>query len=126
MITIKEKYNNSNKFNTYCEKILNVIHMGDLDSYGKRGVEALRRATPKDTGLTASSWVYEIVRKKESVSLVFKNTNIQNGVPIAIILQYGHGTNHGGYVQGIDYINPALKPVFDDLAKEMWEDVTKL
>ena len=125
MIKIKEK-TNSKKFNTYCERLLNIIHMGELDRYGEKGVDALKKATPKDSGKTSESWKYEIKRTKESVSLVFKNTNIQNGVPIAIILQYGHGTRNGGYVKGRDYINPAVKPVFDKMAKEMWEDVTKL
>lgn len=125
MITIKEK-TNSNKFEVYCEKLLNIVHLGKLDQYGERGVEALRSATPVDTGLTANSWVYEIQRTKDSVALVFKNTNIQNGVPIAIILQYGHGTRNGGYVKGRDYINPAIRPIFDNLSKEMWEEVTRL
>lgn len=125
MITIKEK-TNSTKFQMYCDKLLDAVHLGKLDDYGKRGVIALSAATPVDTGLTASSWVYEIQRTKDTIALTFKNTNIQNGVPIAIILQYGHGTRNGGYVQGRDYINPAIKPIFDNLAKDMWRDITKL
>lgn len=96
-----------------------------LDKYGREGVAALASATPVDTGLTASSWYYKIERNNTSVSLVFCNSNIQNGVPIAIILQLGHGTGTGGWVQGRDYINPAVQPIFDRLAKDAWREVTK-
>lgn len=87
--------------------------------YGEEGVNALKDATPIDTGLTANSWVYEVNRIAEGYSLEFKNTNIQNGVNIALILQYGHGTNHGAYVPGRDYINPAIRPIFDDLQQKL-------
>ena len=87
---------------------------------------ALASATPVDTGLTANSWRYEIVNKKGVVEISFNNSNIQNGVPIAIILQYGHGTRNGGWVQGRDYINPAIQPIFDRIANDMWREVTKL
>lgn len=97
-----------------------------LDRYGKAGVAALSSATPVDTGLTASSWYYKIEVGANTTSLIFCNSNIQNGVPIAIILQYGHGTGTGGYVQGRDYINPAIQPVFDDLVKKAREEVTKV
>ena len=100
--------------------------MSDLDKYGKEGVAALASATPVDTGLTASSWSYEIKQKNGSISISFKNSNIQNGVPIAIILQYGHGTRNGGWVQGRDYINPAIQPIFDRIANDAWREVTKL
>ena len=96
-----------------------------LDEYGKKGVEALRQATPKDTGKTADSWFYEIKRSKESVSISFNNSNINDGVPIAVILQYGHGTRNGGWVEGRDYINPAIQPVFDEIAEEAWKEVNK-
>lgn len=88
-----------------------VARIGDLDKYGRQGVAALESATPKDTGLTSKSWKYEIKQSKGSVSISFYNTNIQNGVPIAILLQYGHGTRNGGWVQGRDYINPAIQPI---------------
>jgi hypothetical protein len=88
-------------------------------------VEALSAATPVDTGLTASSWTYDIVQTKDSVTINFNNTNIQNGCPIAVILQYGHGTRNGGWVQGRDYINPAIQPVFDKIANEAWKEVTR-
>lgn len=97
-----------------------------LSKYGDRGVAALESATPRDTGVTASSWYYEIERGNGSVSIVFCNSNIQNGIPIAIILQYGHGTGTGGWVEGRDYINPALRPVFDNIAEQAWKEVTSI
>lgn len=95
----------------------------NLNPYGKRGVAALAAATPTDSGLTASSWAYKIEKQKGKSTLIFYNTNIQNGVPIAIILQYGHGTKNGGWVEGRDYINPAIRPIFDDMAKAIWKEV---
>lgn len=96
-----------------------------LEKYAKKGVQALSSATPVDTGLTANSWDYEISYTKNAFSISWTNSNVVNGVPIAIILQYGHATGGGGYVQGRDYINPALQPIFDQLAKEVWEEVTR-
>ena len=95
----------------------------DIDKYGSKGVAALKEATPKDTGLTANSWSYNITRGKNSVIISFENSNINDGVPIAIILQYGHGTRNGGWVEGYDYINPAVRPIFDELAKAAWKEV---
>ena len=95
----------------------------DLDKYGSKGVAALKKATPKDTGLTANSWSYKITRGKNSVTISFENSNINDGVPIAIILQCGHGTRNGGWVEGYDYINPAVRPIFDELAKAAWKEV---
>ena len=97
-----------------------------LEKYGREGVKALASATPVDTGLTAKSWDYKIEQKNGSISLIFTNSNIQNGIPIAIILQYGHGTRNGGWVQGRDYINPAIQPIFDNIVKQAWGEVTKL
>lgn len=97
-----------------------------LDRYGRQGVAALSSATPVDTGLTANSWYYKIERDEDSVKIAFCNSNIQNGIPIAIILQYGHGTGTGGWVEGRDYINPAIQPIFDKLASAAWREVTKL
>lgn len=97
-----------------------------LEEYGRKGVAALSSATPVDTGLTANSWYYKIERTDTSVSLLFCNSNVQNGVPIAIILQHGHGTGTGGWVQGRDYINPAIQPIFDEIANNLWREVTKL
>lgn len=96
-----------------------------LEKYGQKGVEALAEATPKATGKTAASWSYEIKMEKTGAVLSWKNSNIVDGVPIAVILQYGHGTRNGGYVQGVDYINPAMKPVFDAIRDELWKEVTK-
>jgi Bacteriophage HK97-gp10, putative tail-component len=95
-----------------------------LESYGQRGVDALARATPVDSGLTAQSWTYKIIRKKGQYTIVWNNTNVQNGVNVAILLQYGHGTGTGGWVEGRDYINPAIQPVFDQIANEVWEQMT--
>ena len=103
---------------------LRKIQVSVIESFAQQGVEALRNATPKDTGETADSWYYEIQQDKRNLSLVFKNSHIEKGVNIAIILQYGHGTRNGGYVTGIDYINPALKPLFDKLAEGLWKEVT--
>ena len=97
-----------------------------LNRCGKRGVEALVSATPIDSGITASSWGYEIDTSEELVAIKWTNSNVVNGVPIAIILQYGHGTRNGGYVQGRDYINPTMKPVFDQIEAEVWKEVSKL
>ena len=124
MISFRQKGDFSNLTN-FLERAKNVIRIGDLDKYGKAGVAALSSATPVDTGLTASSWSYEIENKNGSVIIIFKNSNIQNGVPIAIILQYGHGTRNGGWVQGRDYINPAIQPIFDEIANNAWKEVTK-
>lgn len=125
MITFRQKGDFS-KLTRYLEKVKSVVKLSDLDKYGKEGVAALASATPVDTGLTASSWSYEIKHQNGRVSITFKNSNIQNGVPIAIILQYGHGTRNGGWVQGRDYINPAIQPIFDKIANEAWREVTKL
>ena len=96
-----------------------------LEHYGQRGVEALAAATPRDTGLTAASWGYQVeVGRNGRASVSFTNSNVVRGVPIAIILQYGHGTRNGGYVQGRDYINPAVQPIFDEMANTLWKEVT--
>lgn len=110
----------------YLTKTKKAIQLSDLEHYGREGVAALASATPFDTGLTANSWYYEITRGDESATISFHNSNIQNGVPIAIILQYGHGTRTGGWVQGRDYINPVIQPLFDKIANKAWREVTKL
>jgi len=114
------------KFSKYLEKAKNAVRLGDLDKYGREGVAALASATPVDSGETANSWYYQITRNGGSVSIEFLNSHINKGVPIAIILQYGHGTGTGGWVQGRDYINPAIQPIFDRLANDAWREVTKL
>lgn len=125
MITFRQKGDFS-KLNHYFEKLKEGIKIGDLDKYGRAGVEALSNATPKDTGQTASSWYYEIKRSNGSVSIQFKNSNVHEGVPIAVILQYGHGTGNGGWVEGRDYINPAIQPIFDEIANNAWKEVTSV
>ena len=125
MITFRQKGDFS-KSMRFLERAKNVVRLGELDKYGRAGVAALASATPIDSGETANSWYYEIVRIAGSVTIEFHNSNIQNGVPIAIILQYGHGTGTGGWVQGRDYINPAIQPIFDNIANDAWREVTKL
>lgn len=100
-------------------------YLNILSKYGQRGVDALRAATPVDTGKTADSWYYEIKQDRDEATISWCNRNVNNGVVIAAIIQYGHGTGTGGYVKGIDYINPAMKPIFDDLANECWKEVTR-
>ena len=124
-ISFRQKGNFS-KLTNYLEKAKETVKLGDLDKYGREGVSALSSATPVDTGKTASSWYYKIEQKNGYVTISFCNSNIQNGVPIAIILQYGHGTRNGGWVEGRDYINPAIQPIFDKIAENAWKEVTKL
>lgn len=125
MISFRHKGDFSN-VTRYLERAKNLAKIGDLDKFGRAGVAALASATPIDSGLTANSWYYKIEHVKGSATISFHNSNIQNGVPIAVILQYGHGTNHGGWVEGRDYINPAIRPIFDQIANEAWKEVTKL
>ena len=114
-----------NNLSNYLEKVREKIKLGELDKYGREGVAALEAATPVDTGLTASSWSYKINRYNDDTVVIisFHNSNINKGVPIAVILQYGHGTRNGGYVEGRDYINPAIRPIFDKIANNAWEEV---
>lgn len=124
MISFRQKGDFS-KLTRFLERAKNLVHLSDLDRYGREGVAALASATPVDTGKTSASWYYDIKINKESASITFNNSNIQNGVPIAIILQYGHGTRNGGWVEGRDYINPVIQPIFDKIAEEAWKEVTK-
>ena len=125
MISFRQKGDFS-KLNRYLERVKESAKIGVLDKYGREGVAALASATPVETGKTANSWYYEIKRQNGSVSLEFKNSNIKDGIPIAVILQYGHGTGTGGWVQGRDYINPAIQPIFDKIADSAWKEVTKI
>ena len=124
MITFKQKGDFSKTLN-YLGRIKQGVSTRALERYGEEGVAALAAATPVDSGVTANSWYYEIAKTNGSVIISFNNSNIQNGVPIAVILQYGHGTRNGGWVQGRDYINPAVRPVFDKIADNAWREVTK-
>lgn len=125
MISFRQKGDFS-KLSRYLERAKEAANVGILDKYGREGVAALASATPTDSGKTAVSWEYEIVRQNGSVSIVFKNTNVNKGVNIAVILQYGHGTGTGGWVQGRDYINPAIQPIFDRIADDAWKEVSRL
>ena len=124
MIKIRQK-GDFKKLTSFLERAKESLDIGVLDKYGRKGVAALSSATPVDTGLTASSWFYKIENKNGIAKIEFHNSNIQNGVQIAVILQYGHGTRNGGYVVGRDYINPAIQPVFDELAKNAWKEVAR-
>lgn len=110
----------------YLQRLLNLSKLEILNRYGEIGVAALQNATPVDTGRTADSWYFTTEIGPGSSKLIFHNSNINKGVPIAIILQYGHCTGTGGYVEGVDYINPALAPVFEQLSDELWKEVTKV
>lgn len=121
------KFNHRGNFNNterFFKRARKMDFFRNLEKYAREGVAALSSATPVDSGLTAASWDYEIVKKKGSISIYWTNSNINAGVPIAVILQYGHGTNNGGYVQGRDYINPAIRPIFDKIADNAWKEVT--
>lgn len=108
----------------WLKDMMNKSYIEQLDQYGRRGVDALSAATPSDTGLTAVSWSYDIQETESGVSINWYNSNLNDGVNIAIIIQYGHGTGNGGYVQGRDYINPALQPLFDQMSKAVRRVVT--
>lgn len=127
MISISQQGDYS-KITQYLKNLKKKANFSILDEYGKRGVEALASTTPVDTGLTASSWYYEIEHEVEGkyVRISFCNSNIQNGVPIAIILDYGHGTRNGGWVEGRNYIKPAIQPLFDEIVNDAWKEVTSL
>lgn len=124
MIRIRTRgdFSRTNRFLRFLQK---KEHLKILEKYGEKGVRALSNATPIKTGKTASSWSYEIHYGIGSASIVWKNSNINENVNIALILQYGHGTGTGGYVVGLDYINPALRPVFDTIADKVWAEVVK-
>lgn len=127
-ITISSKGNFSKTYKSL--KNLSVFSsyklMGILEKYGQEGVKALQQTTPKDTGLTASSWSYSISVDKDLITLSWNNSNIEKGVPVAVLIQYGHGTGTGGYVEGVDYINPAMHPIFKQIANSAWKEVNSL
>ena len=125
MISFRHKGDFS-KSSRYLRRVRTAIRLGALDKYGREGVAALASATPVDSGETAASWYYKIENNAGSVAILFLNSHINQGVPIAIILQYGHGTGTGGWVEGRDYINPAIRPIFDRILNEVWREVTRL
>ena len=124
MIVFSHKGDLSKTMN-FLRKMSHGDYLTGLEKYGEKGVEALRSATPMDTGRTANSWGYEITNTSNGYSIIWTNSNINDGVVIAVILQYGHGTRNGGYVQGRDYINPAIRPIFDEIAETAWKEVRK-
>lgn len=124
MISFRQK-GDFRKLTRFLERVKNGVHLGDLDKYGREGVAALASATPVDSGVTATSWYYEITNKNGVARITFYNSNVQNGVPIAIILQYGHATGTGGWVEGRDYINPTIRPIFDKIADSAWREVIR-
>lgn len=124
VLTSKGEFNSITK---YLNKVRSLNHIESvLDSYGKKGVQALSAATPVDSGLTAASWDYKVENRPGGASITFTNSNVNKGVNIAIILQYGHGTGTGGWVEGRDYINPAIQPIFDELVAKVWKEVTSV
>lgn len=123
MVIVKQKGDFS-KTENFLNKISKKSYYRNLKKYAEQGVAALASATPRDTGKTADSWSYEIKQTKDSATIYWTNSNMNKGVNIALIIQYGHGTRGGGYIQGIDYINPALKPIFNKLAEDVWKEVT--
>jgi len=123
MITIRQK-GDFKKTDRFLNKAKSVRMQEFLAPYGRKGVDLLAAATPRESGKTASSWDYEIVGSDGETSIVWSNSNVNKGVNIAVILQYGHGTRNGGYVVGRDYINPALQPLFDEIAQNAWREVT--
>lgn len=125
MIKVTQK-GDFERITSYLTRIKNKRFLKNLETYAIQGVEALRNATPVDTGLTASSWYYEITQEGDTTKLAFHNSNVNKYVNVAIILQYGHGTGTGGWVQGRDYINPAIRPIFDKLAEDAWKEATKV
>lgn len=114
------------KTKRYFKRVIEASKIQILEKYGNKGVSALASATPVDSGLTASSWYYRIEDTESQVKLIFLNSNVNKGVQIAVILQMGHGTGTGGWVEGRDYINPAIQPIFDEIADAAWKEVTRL
>ena len=122
-LSCRGNYNKTEKFLKECKDINELRQI--MEKYGREGVAALSALTPVDSGETASSWSFEIIQEADGISLVFtNNSTTDNGIPIAILLQYGHGNGRGGYVRGRDFINPAVQPIFDKLLDEAWKEVT--
>ena len=114
------------KANKFLERLLNKVKLGDLDRYGRRGVEALAAATPKDTGLAASSWSYTINRsEKDVVTIEWHNDDVEHGFNVVLGVQYGHATKSGSWIDGVDFINPAIRPIFEEIKEDLWREVTR-
>lgn len=114
-----------NKTEKFLKRMQKADYLDVLSKYGEKGVQALSSATPMSSGATASSWGYEIKKSRGSTTIAWTNSNTNKGVNVAVIIQYGHGTGTGGYVKGIDYINPALRPIFEQISSDVWREVTK-
>ena len=125
MKIVVEHKGSFNRTERFLKRASKIDYKAILEKYAQEGVAALAAATPVDSGVTANSWDYEIRVSRGRYSITWTNSNVVNGVQIAVILQYGHGTRNGGWVQGRDYINPALQPIFDKIANELWREVTK-
>jgi hypothetical protein len=113
------------KTTNFFQRCLSIAKLSVLDKYGRKGVEALSDNTPVDTGLASRSWRYEVVRNPGEVSIIWHNDDIENGYNVAVLVQYGHATKNGGWVEGVDYINPALKPVFEAIANDVFKEVNR-
>lgn len=124
MIRFKHR-GNFNKLQKFFFRMTNRDYLTILSEYGRKGVEALASSTPVDTGKTADSWEYTIETTSNRTTISWSNSNENQGYNIALMLQYGHGTKNGGYVRGLDYINPAIKPIFEAMAGELWKEVTR-
>lgn len=124
MITFKHK-GDFRKIEAFFKKVGETDYVEGFEKIGEFGVEALEKATPKDTGTTSKSWYYKIEKKKNGFVLTWLNSNVVDGVNVAAIIQYGHATSNGYYVEGVDYINPALKPIIDTLVNKSWKEVTR-
>lgn len=125
MVTFKSN-GDFKKTNKFLKGIVEELYLKELERYAKAGVDALSNATPVDSGETASSWGYRIVKEHGNYKIIWTNSNESNGIPIAILIQYGHSTRNGGYVEGRDFINPAIRPIFDQMAEEAWRGVVRL
>lgn len=125
MFSLKSRTKGFPKTDKFLKKLQDIPDLNEFKKYGEAGVRALSEGTPKDSGITSESWMYDISNENGQIKVSFYNTNVNKGVNIAIILQYGHGTGTGGWVEGRDYINPAVQPVFEELARNMWEEVKK-
>lgn len=124
MITFEGK-GDFRKTNSFLERLLEIGNLGLLDRYGREGIRLLSEATPKDTGLASSSWSYEVTRDKTGATITWRNSDVEGGCNVAILIQYGHGVKGGGFVQGRDFINPAMQPLFDEMADAIWKEVSE-
>lgn len=124
IVSVTQK-GNFRKTDRFLGKLIGIHFKHKMQHYAEKGVQALKAATPKDTGATAEAWSYEIIEEDGRTAIYWRNSNMTEGVPVAILLQYGHGTRNGGFVEGIDFINPTLRPIFEQMADEAWKEVVR-